>query len=83
MATSSAESTKSKPLSSSVLPSPPQIQLAHRPNENQIQPLSCEGSDPSDINISDSSQPTHLERGAVGDVSFRFQDFSLSSTNWV
>lgn len=83
MATSSAESTKSKPLSPSVLPLPPQVQLAHRPNENQIQPLSCEGSNPTDINISDSSQPTHLERGAVGDVSFRFQDFSLSSTNWV
>jgi hypothetical protein len=85
MTTSSVESTKPRPLSPSVLPLPREVQLAHHPNENQIQPLSCEeGSISGDINISNSSQPTQLERGAAGDVSFRFQDFSLSSTsNWV
>ncbi|CAJ2678987.1 unnamed protein product [Trifolium pratense] len=85
MTTSSVGSTKPRPLSPSVLPLPREVQLAHQPNENQVQPLSCEGSDSGDINISNSSQPTQLERGAAGDVSFRFQDFSLSSTTskWV
>ncbi|XP_058761882.1 uncharacterized protein LOC131635286 [Vicia villosa] len=70
MTTSSVESTKSKPLSPSMLPLPSEVQ-------------SCGGSDSGDISTSDSSQPTQLEKGTTGDVSFRFQDFSLSSTNWV
>ncbi|GAU30974.1 hypothetical protein TSUD_104880, partial [Trifolium subterraneum] len=68
MTTSSVESKKPTPLSPSVLPLPREVQLAHHPNEKQIQPLSCEGSDSGDINISNSSQPTQLERGAAGDV---------------
>lgn len=68
------ESTKSTSLSSSSLSSlPPQIQFTHHSNENKIQPLSREGSDQGN-NISNSSQ---LGRETVGDLSFRFQDFSL------
>ncbi|XP_061361397.1 uncharacterized protein LOC133305247 [Gastrolobium bilobum] len=82
LASSSGGSTKSKALSPSVLPLPPEIQLAHHPNENQIQPFSPhEGSDQGDF-ISDGSQPMQLERDTAGDVSFRFHDFSLSG-KWV
>ncbi|XP_057456222.1 uncharacterized protein LOC130747336 [Lotus japonicus] len=78
LTSSNAESTKLRALSPSVLPLPPEVQLASHPNENQIQPFPQEGSDPSDID-SDGSQ---LERGTAGDLSFRFHDLSLSSS-WV
>ncbi|XP_019448584.1 PREDICTED: uncharacterized protein LOC109351557 [Lupinus angustifolius] len=69
--------TRLRDLSPPVLPLPIEVQLAHQPNDNQIQPWHSEASD-----SSDGSQPMQLERDTAGDISFRFQDFSLSS-NWV
>ncbi|KAL2989229.1 hypothetical protein AAZX31_11G128100 [Glycine max] len=76
---SSVESTRLSNLSPSVLPLPlpPEVQLARHPNENQIQPLPHEGSD-----AGDGSQPMQLERDTAGDLSFRFNNFSVSN-NWV
>ncbi|KAK7312422.1 hypothetical protein VNO77_36265 [Canavalia gladiata] len=79
---SSGESTRLRVLSPSVLPLPPEVQLARHPNENQIQPLPSEGSNSAGDIISDGSQPMQFERDTAGDLSFRFHDFSLSS-NWV
>ncbi|KAJ1399875.1 hypothetical protein SESBI_29997 [Sesbania bispinosa] len=88
LASSSAESTGLNALSQSVLPLPPEVKLGRHPNENQIQPLPREGADdPGEISSDGSqsqsqSQPMQLERDTLGDLSFRFHDFSLSS-NWV
>ncbi|KAE8705708.1 hypothetical protein F3Y22_tig00110418pilonHSYRG00081 [Hibiscus syriacus] len=66
--------------SPSALPLPPEVRLAHQPNDNQILPLPPDephGSIPS------SDQPNHrLQRDTAGEVSFRFHDFSLPN-NWV
>ncbi|KAL2328827.1 hypothetical protein Fmac_022254 [Flemingia macrophylla] len=77
LASSSVKSTRLSPSLSLPLPLPPEVQLAHHPNENQIQPLTQEGSGSG----GDGSQPMLLERDTAGDVSFRFHNFSLSN-NW-
>ncbi|XP_027355787.1 uncharacterized protein LOC113865440 [Abrus precatorius] len=78
LASPSGESTRLRTLPPSVFPLPPETQFAHHLNENQIQALPPEGSDPG----GEGSQPMQLERDTAGDLSFRFHDFSLSS-NWV
>ncbi|KAK7257858.1 hypothetical protein RIF29_32135 [Crotalaria pallida] len=74
---SSTTATRLREFSPSVLPLPPEVQLARHPNENQVRPWNPEASDPGD-----GSQPMQLQRDTAGDLSFRFHDFSLSS-NWV
>ncbi|KAK8601924.1 hypothetical protein V6N12_051746 [Hibiscus sabdariffa] len=66
--------------SPSALPLPPEVRLAHQPNENQILPLPP---DESNESISLSELPDRrLQRDTAGEVSFRFHDFSLPN-NWV
>ncbi|KAK8695408.1 hypothetical protein V6N13_000570 [Hibiscus sabdariffa] len=60
--------------SPSALSLPPEVRLAHQPNDNQILPL------PPD---EPSEQPDRrLQRDTAGEVSFRFHDFSPPN-NWV
>ncbi|KAK7325053.1 hypothetical protein VNO77_29102 [Canavalia gladiata] len=81
LATSSGGSTRFKALSSSsVLPTPSEVQLAPHPNENQVLPLPPQPSEPTDI-TTELSQ-SRLERDTAGEFSFRLHDFSFSS-NWV
>ncbi|KAE8682959.1 hypothetical protein F3Y22_tig00111231pilonHSYRG00058 [Hibiscus syriacus] len=65
---------------SPALPLPPEIRLAHQPNDNQILPLPP---DETNESIPSSEQPERrLQRDTAGEVSFRFHDFSLPN-NWV
>jgi len=60
------------------------VEGSRRPNENQIQPLPHEGSE-SDAGGGVSghgSPPMQLQRDTVGDLSFSFNNFSISN-NWV
>ncbi|KAF5447840.1 hypothetical protein F2P56_033360 [Juglans regia] len=63
------------------LPLPPEVQLASRPNDNQIQPLTPEVPTGS-REVSDGAE-VRLERDTAGELSFRFHDFSLSSNWWL
>ncbi|XP_039048715.1 uncharacterized protein LOC120189478 [Hibiscus syriacus] len=66
--------------STSALPLPPEVRLAHQPNDNQMLPLPP---DEPHGSIPLSEQPDHrLQRDTAGEVSFRFHDFSLAN-NWV
>ncbi|KAG6629982.1 hypothetical protein I3843_14G122700 [Carya illinoinensis] len=63
-----------------VLPSPPKVQLASCPNENQIQPVPHEV--PTGSRVVSDGPEIRPERDTAGELSFRFHEFSLSS-NWV
>ncbi|XP_057452485.1 uncharacterized protein LOC130744314 [Lotus japonicus] len=76
LATSSGSSNRFRALSPSVLPSPPEVQVARHQDENQVLPLPSEASEPSDLSR------LRLQRDTAGEASFRFHDFALSS-NWV
>ncbi|ESW03981.1 hypothetical protein PHAVU_011G057300 [Phaseolus vulgaris] len=78
--TSVESTTRSSNMSTSMLP----VEGSRRPNENQIQPLPHEGSE-SDAGGGVSghgSPPMQLQRDTVGDLSFSFNNFSISN-NWV
>ncbi|CDP17401.1 unnamed protein product [Coffea canephora] len=77
----SASSIRSRAISPTVLPVPPEILLGQHPNENQVLPLQPETSVESRIVSSDGSE-SKLERDTAGESSFRFHDFTLSN-NWV
>ncbi|KAK9029460.1 hypothetical protein V6N11_026576 [Hibiscus sabdariffa] len=66
--------------SPSALPLPPEVRLAHQPNENQILPLPPDEPNES-ISLSDLPD-RRLQRDTAGEVSFRFHDFALPN-NWV
>ena len=66
--------------SPSVLPSPPEVRLAHQPNENQILPLPPE--EPNESIVTSEQPDRRLQRDTAGEISFRFHDFSLPN-NWV
>ncbi|KAK6272722.1 PREDICTED: uncharacterized protein LOC18589766 [Theobroma cacao] len=66
--------------SPSVLPLPPEVRLAHQPNENQILPLPPE--EPNESIVTGEQPEVRLQRDTAGEVSFRFHDFSLPN-NWV
>lgn len=57
---------------------PPEVQLARQPNENQIQPLPADEFSESRSGSGDESS-ARAERDTAGEISFRFQDFSLSN----
>lgn len=66
--------------SPSVLPLPPEVRLAHQPNDNQILPLPLE--EPNESVVTSEQLDRRLQRDTAGEISFRFHDFSLSN-NWV
>lgn len=77
-------SIRFRSISPSVLPLPPEVQLAaaaRHPNEIPTQELPSQSSDAGEVSSSDGSE-SRLERDTAGDVSFRFHEFSLSN-NWV
>ncbi|KAM1114934.1 hypothetical protein ACFX19_005745 [Malus domestica] len=66
-----------------IMPLPPEVQLARHPNENQVQPLPLEVFDESSSEgVTERLSEVRLERDTAGESSFRFHDFALSS-NWV
>ena len=66
--------------SPSVLPLPPEVRLAHQPNDNQILPLSPE--EPNESIVTSEQADRRLQRGTAGEGSFRFHDFLLPN-KWV
>ncbi|XVF47432.1 hypothetical protein PTKIN_Ptkin03bG0108500 [Pterospermum kingtungense] len=66
--------------SPSVLPLPPEVRLAHQPNDNQILPLSPE--EPNESVVTSEQAERRLQRDTAGEVSFRFHEFLLPN-NWV
>lgn len=76
-----AGSFRSRAISPTVLPMPPEMHFVQRPTQNQVLPLPPENSTQSRI-VSDGGSETRLERDTAGEFSFRFHDFAMSS-NWV
>jgi len=66
--------------SPSALPLPPEVRLAHQPNDNQVLPLAPE--ELNESRVSSKQSDCRLQRDTAGEVSFRFHDFSLPN-NWV
>ncbi|XVF19231.1 hypothetical protein REPUB_Repub11eG0092100 [Reevesia pubescens] len=64
----------------SALPLPPEVRLAHQPNDNQILPLPPD--EPNESILTSEQPDRRLQRDTAGEVSFRFHDFSLPN-NWV
>lgn len=70
-------SIRSRAISPMVLPLPPEVvQMARRPNENQVLPL------PPHHDDDNGGSQVRIERDTAGEFSFRFHDFSLPN-NWV
>ena len=65
-----------------VLPLPPEVQLSHGPDENEIQLLPPEVPSGSSRVVGDHGPEIRLEQDTAGESSFRFHDFALAS-NWV
>lgn len=72
-------SIRSRAISPTVLPLPPEVvQMARRPNENQVLPLPPHHDD----DDNNGGSQVRIERDTAGEFSFRFHDFSLPN-NWV
>lgn len=76
-----AGSIRSRAISPTVLPMPPEIYSGERPSENQVLPLPPETPIESRV-VSTGGSESRLERDTAGESSFRFHNFALSS-NWV
>ncbi|KDP20189.1 hypothetical protein JCGZ_07909 [Jatropha curcas] len=80
LASISTANARLRSVSPPVMSFPPEIQLAHPPNENQIMPLPPEV--PNEEEVIRDQPEIRLERDTAGEASFRFHDFSLPN-NWV
>lgn len=61
----------------SVLPLSPEVQLGRHANESQVERLPPEASDAGEVSSSTDGSESRLERDSAGDLSFRFNEFSL------